>query len=65
MNWKLCHYGDEGGPALLTFKEVSFIAFLENERNDTGKINGRTYPPSRHRQPGYMYSYKSLILIRF
>lgn len=46
MNWKLCHYGDEGGPALLTFKEVSFIAFLENERNDTGKINGKTYPPS-------------------
>lgn len=41
IGWKLCHYGDEGGPALLTFKEVSLLPFLENERNDTGKINGK------------------------
>lgn len=48
MNWKLCHYGDEGGPALIIFKEgffflYCFFFFFEKLRKDSGEINGEAF----------------------
>lgn len=56
MNWKLCHYGDEGGPALIIFKEGFFFPLLpffflfsffpQKRSKDPGEINGEAFPPS-------------------